>query len=152
MIVTRQRAVSGFTLIELLVVVVIIGILAALGTMSYLSMIDKARVVKAIGDIKAISTAVDDYWVRTMDYPAGLAVVGENGRLDPWDRPYAYLKIQNPGAGARMDKNLVPINSDYDLYSLGKDGKSTPPLTAKSSMDDVVRANNGGFVGLAANY
>lgn len=27
-----------------------------------------------------------------------------------------------------------------------------PPLTAPQSQDDVVRANNGGFVGLASDY
>jgi general secretion pathway protein G len=52
----------------------------------------------------------------------------------------------------RKDKNLVPINSDFDLYSMGVDGKTTAPLTAKDSQDDVVRANNGGYYGLASNY
>ena len=52
----------------------------------------------------------------------------------------------------RKDKNLVPLNADYDLYSKGKDGKSQPPLTAKVSYDDIVRANNGGFVDLASKY
>jgi general secretion pathway protein G len=46
----------------------------------------------------------------------------------------------------------VPINSDYDLYSEGKDGNSAPPLGAAQSLDDVVRANDGGYVGLAANF
>jgi len=35
---------------------------------------------------------------------------------------------------------------------VGKDGKSTAPLTAKISQDDIVRANNGGYVGLVSNY
>ena len=47
---------------------------------------------------------------------------------------------------------MVPVNSDYDLYSMGKDKKSAAPFTAKASRDDVVRANNGGYVGLAINY
>jgi general secretion pathway protein G len=44
------------------------------------------------------------------------------------------------------------LNSDYDLYSMGEDGESVPPLTAKQSRDDIIRANNGGFIGLAADY
>jgi general secretion pathway protein G len=52
----------------------------------------------------------------------------------------------------RKDRNLVPINSDYDLYSMGPDGESMPPLTAARSRDDIVRANNGGFVGTAEAY
>ncbi len=46
----------------------------------------------------------------------------------------------------------MPINSQFDLYSRGRDGASQPPLTAGPSLDDVVLANDGGFVGLAAEY
>ena len=46
----------------------------------------------------------------------------------------------------------MPLNSTYDLYSMGKDGQSQSPLTAKASLDDVIRANDGGFIGLAAHY
>jgi general secretion pathway protein G len=46
----------------------------------------------------------------------------------------------------------VPLNSNYDLYSVGRDGVSSPPMNAQNSRDDVVRANDGGFVGLAVNY
>jgi general secretion pathway protein G len=53
---------------------------------------------------------------------------------------------------ARKDKFLVPINSDYDLYSDGQDGQSASPLTAKASQDDIVRAANGSYVGLASQF
>ncbi len=53
---------------------------------------------------------------------------------------------------ARKDHSLHPINCDYDLYSKGKDGKTTAPLTAKISQDDIIRANNGGYFGLASDY
>ena len=52
----------------------------------------------------------------------------------------------------RKDRFLHPINSDYDLYSMGKDGESVEPLTAKKSHDDVIRANDGSFVGLAVEF
>jgi general secretion pathway protein G len=73
--------------------------------------------------------------------------------MDPWGRPYRYLELSaaNPG-DVRRDKNLVPINTDFDLYSVGKDGETVTPLTAQKSRDDVVRANNGAFIGLAENY
>ena len=57
-----------------------------------------------------------------------------------------------PERDVRKDKNLVPINTDFDLYSLGKDGLSAGPLTAKDSRDDIVRANNGAFIGRAEDY
>ncbi len=54
--------------------------------------------------------------------------------------------------GARKDRFLVPINSDFDLYSMGKDGQSVGPLTAQKSHDDVIRANDGSYYGLASNF
>jgi general secretion pathway protein G len=47
---------------------------------------------------------------------------------------------------------LVPLNSDYDFYSMGKDGKSQAPFSAKASHDDLVRANDGEFVGLVSEF
>jgi general secretion pathway protein G len=52
----------------------------------------------------------------------------------------------------RKDRFLVPLNSDYDLYSMGKDGCTVAPITAKASHDDILRANNGSYVGLASKY
>ena len=54
--------------------------------------------------------------------------------------------------GVRKDRFLVPLNTDYDLYSMGKDGESTAPLTARQSRDDIIRADNGGFIGLASEF
>lgn len=53
---------------------------------------------------------------------------------------------------ARKDRFLVPINSDYDLYSMGPDGKSTSALTAKISQDDIIRASDGLFIGRACDF
>jgi general secretion pathway protein G len=52
----------------------------------------------------------------------------------------------------RKDHLLAPVNADFDLYSMGKDGQSMVPFTAKASRDDIVRANNGGYVGLVSDY
>ena len=77
--------------------------------------------------------------------------------LDPWGRPYIYYRFpeshgQAPPSGARRDRFLVPVNSDYDLYSQGKDGQTSIPFTARASRDDVVRANDGGYIGLASGF
>lgn len=131
----------------------IIGILAGIGIPKYADVIERARVAKAIGDLKAITTDLLSLDVL----PSSLSVINRATLLDPWGRPYVYLKFaprkgSAPPAGARKDRFLVPINTDFDLYSLGKDGSSSLPLTAKASHDDVVVANDGGFIGLARNY
>ncbi len=64
-----------------------------------------------------------------------------------------YTPVEGTNKGSlRKDKFLVPVNTDFDLYSKGRDGKSVAPFTAGASRDDVVRANNGGYFGLVQYY
>jgi general secretion pathway protein G len=116
--------------------------------------VERARVHQAITDITVLNTLLRKYDDDHRDMPSGLGAIGAAGKLDPWGRPYVYLKLGAPGTAgkARKNKNLVPINTQYDLYSKGKDGDSTPPLTAAKSRDDVVLANDGAFVGKASEY
>jgi len=145
----------GFTLVEVLLVTVIVGILASMATPQLQRALEKAKIAAAIGDIDAIGWDIVEYELGNAVFPTSLAAVGWGSRLDPWGNPYEYLKIKGTSGGRgqmRKDRFLVPINSDFDLYSMGPDGKSASPLTAKISHDDIVRANDGGFVGVAADY
>src|ERR1700736_102180 len=137
---------AAFTLIELILVVAIIGVLASLGVPQFQQAVEDARVARAIGDIEAIQAEL----ISLDSLPTSLAAINRDSYKDPWDRPYVYFNLQgtNGNGGARKDHFLVPLNTDFDLYSLGKDGKSSGPLSAKVSADDVIRANNGGYVGL----
>ena len=131
----------------------IIGILAGIAIPKYSGLVERAKVAKAIGDLKAITTDLHSADVL----PASLAAINRDALRDPWGRPYVYLRFaakngNAPPAGARKDRFLVPINSAFDLYSAGKDGNSVAPLTAKASRDDVIVANDGGFTGLASDY
>lgn len=122
---------SGFTLIEVMVVVVILGILAAVVVPKIMDNPDKARIIKAKQDIRAIESALNLYKLDNFNYPVtdqGLeALVSQPGGepkannwkqggylaklpKDPWGEPYLYL---SPGA-----------NGVIDIFTYGADGRS----------------------------
>ena len=149
-----RRRPGGFTIIELMAVTAIVAVLTAIAIPHLEDAVEQARVARAIGDIEAIEADL-----QALDsLPATLASIGRGDMLDPWGRPYVYYRfpVRRHGRGAppdaRRDRFLVPINSEYDLYSMGKDGQTAIPLTARHSLDDVVRANDGGYVGLASKF
>lgn len=137
-----------------MLVVALIGVLLAIALPAYDSWRTRTRTAQAVTDIAAIATRLSLHWQDARSYPASLAEIGMAGTLDPWGNPYQYLNLQTlRGNGhARKDHSLVPINTDFDLYSMGPDGRSVGPLTARASRDDIVRANDGRFIGLASDY
>ena len=146
-------AAAGFNLIELMLSLLIVAVLTAIAVPSYRSYVERAEIKMAMADIAAIDHKIARYLSKTLSYPLSLNDVGVTS-LDPWGNAYVYLNISTVTGNwqLRKDRNLVPINTDYDLYSRGKDGASVAPLTAKKSHDDIVRANNGGYIGLAQDY
>lgn len=145
---------SGFTLIELLIVVGIILTIAAIAVPKFLAAVGQAKVAAAVGGIGAMETDIGWYQTTYGVLPNTLSDIGRANFLDPWGTPYEYLNHSTvKGNGkVRKDRFLVPLNSDYDLYSDGEDGQSVSPLTAKSSQDDIIRASNGAYVGLASQF
>jgi len=144
----------GFTLIELLIVSAIMVILVVLGVGRYNDHKEEVRVQQAVADILAMSALLSQYTTDNHAPPDSLADVRLQGRIDPWGQPYVYTNLTLPSStgAARKDKNLNPINSDFDLYSKGKDQDSKPPLSAVVSRDDIVRARDGRFVGVAKDF
>jgi general secretion pathway protein G len=150
----QKRYRRGFTIIELLTVLAILLTLASIAVPMYLEALDKAKIAKTIADIRTLSSEIGTYQLFNQTLPLSLADVGRATFRDPYGNPYEYLNFATVKGKAKMrkDRFLVPINSDYDLYSKGADGQSVAPLTAQASRDDIVRANDGGFIGLASEY
>jgi general secretion pathway protein G len=148
----RQR---GFTFVEVLTAVAVLSALIALALPQFASYKLQAQIAKAIADIRTLDTSVQLYKMTNGAFPSSLSEVASGSVLDAWGQPYQYLKIEGNTKAkgqARKDRFLVPINSDFDLYSMGPDQKTSAPLTAKASEDDIIRANNGRYVGRAADY
>lgn len=150
----------GFTLIELMIVIAMTGTLAGIAIPTYMSYEDKAKVFRTIVEIKDIEKEIISYNLEYNKLPVDLAEIGLEGMLDPYGYPYQYqpvIYVDKHGEikksqHCRKDHNLVPINTDFDLYSMGKDGDTAAPFTAKQSRDDIVRANDGQFIGLVSAY
>jgi general secretion pathway protein G len=122
------RLLQGFTLLELLVVVAVLGLLAAFVAPRYFGQLTKSEVSIAHAQIKSLSDALDAFRIDEGRFPTteeGLKALTEPPRndskwrgpymrkgipLDPWGRPYAY---KSPG----------PKSSDFEILSLGRDGK-----------------------------
>lgn len=147
---------AGFGFLEVMITLVIAALLVSVAVPAYDQFTDRAKVSRSIGEIGWIAIEIGKYQLRNNNaLPADLTELGVDIPLDPWGRPYAYTNIAAaaPGFGGfRKDKNLNPLNTDYDLYSLGEDGASSGPLNAQSSRDDIVRANNGAYIGLGEDY
>jgi general secretion pathway protein G len=138
-----------------LVAIVLVGILTVTAVSAYTGFIERAKVYSAIGDIGKIHIAIQNFLLNeNRGYPANLAELGLNNLVDPWGNPYRYLVVEGLGnnGAVRKDKNLVPVNRYYDVYSMGKDGVTSTPFTSTLGKDDVVLAGDGGYFGLAKDH
>ena len=145
---------SGFTLVEIVIAIAILLTIAAIAIPNYLAAVDRAKIARAVADVRTIGNTVLGYEAIYQQCPDTLDQVGYGANLDPWGNPYQYLNFADTKGKGKMrkDRFLVPINSYFDLYSMGKDGQTVSPLTAKVSKDDVIWANDGGYIGLASDY
>ena len=124
----RHRGMRGYTLVELLVVLAILSLLVALAAPRVIKYLSGAKTDTARIQIQKLGGVLDLYHLEVGHYPTddeGLQALVErpphadvwNGPylksrdslIDPWGRPYIY---RSPGE-----------HGDYDLYSLGADGK-----------------------------
>jgi general secretion pathway protein G len=152
--VRKADGARGFTFIELMISLMIVGVLTGVAIPMYQNHRERIRVDTAIADIAAMSAAIKVFATDAQRFPESLNEIRMGGKLDPWGYPYRYLDLTTKkGHGAsRKDKRLNPLNSDFDLYSVGKDGDTSTSLNPKVSRDDVIRARDGRFIGLARDF
>ncbi|WP_020558952.1 type II secretion system major pseudopilin GspG [Thiofilum flexile] len=131
-----SRKTQGFSLMELLIVITIIGVLLAVAIPNMTGASDEGKRVAAASAIKNLETTLTLYQAQNSALPSteqGLKalVTKPSGEpiprnwqgpyikgakdipVDPWGREYRYA---SPGAKS---------GGDYDVFSLGKDGKES---------------------------
>lgn len=123
----RRRRGAGFTLLELLVVMVIIGLLAGFVGPRFFAQIGKSEVKTARAQIDALGKALDQYRLDLGRYPSseeGLAVLNEKpGDSTRWQGPYLKKGVPQDPWGQAYVYKAPGEHGEYDLLSLGKDGK-----------------------------
>lgn len=149
-----RRIPGGFTMIELIIVVMIVGLVLAVAVPSYQRYIERSRVMETVIAVGDMSKGIRRYEMSKGALPDSLMEAGYGTAVDAWGFGYQYLNLRTAKGGgvARQDKKLKPLNSDFDLYSVGRDGLTAASLGKSVSRDDIIRARDGGFIGTAEEF
>ena len=118
---------SGFTLLELLVVLVIIGLLAGIVGPKFFKQLGKSEVKTARAQIDSLGKALDQYRLDMGHYPSteqGLSALWTKPADEPkWAGPYLSKAPPKDPWGRDYIYRCPGQHGDYDLSSLGKDGR-----------------------------
>ncbi len=162
-----KSAQYGVTLTELLISLTVLAVLATIAVPAITGFrVDcdnagdrqgpwmRAKISQVTGDLGNIHLAAARFELNEGRYPVDLAEIGLDDLRDPWGNPYQYLVVWGlTDVGAvRTDKNLKPVNTNYDVYSMGPNGVTSTPFTSTTGKDDIVMANDGDYFGLACQY
>ncbi|MFA5631838.1 MAG: type IV pilin protein [Porticoccaceae bacterium] len=108
------RSSAGFTLIEMMITVVVVAILAAIALPSYTSYIKRSNARAAGADLMALSTALENVFQRTLNYP--------DAETDTTDETQDKVTGWSPAQGANFDFTMDSdsASSKYTLTAAGK--------------------------------
>lgn len=96
---------QGFTLIELMIVVAIIGILAAIAIPQYQNYVARTQINRALGEVSALKTAVEDQLMRGTAVTAGSTFGRPDGSL-------GTMVVAPASAGNGTSTTAADWNSD----------------------------------------
>lgn len=148
---------SGMAIARLLIAIAIAAIVSTVAVPISRDHLDTTHAAQAIADIGAIEIAIGRYKAQNIgELPHGLADLGLSLEQwqDPWGSTYQYINLETDTGSdqARTDYDRHIVNRDYDLYSMGKDGRSAPAFNSPVARDDIVRGLSGSFYGIVAEY
>ena len=146
-----KKLIRGFTLIELLVVVSILGVLAAIGTISYSSYVTSSKMSGAENTMAQISLAQTEYYSDTNSYYV------QGTSCDPDKENTKLISDEdNLGVPINLDSNNKPDigfyfcvegdGTDYEIVALADYGPASKSdkceITFKGSDLKAVRNDN----------
>lgn len=111
----NKRTDNGFTIVELLIVVVVIGILAALVTVTYSEIQAKARNTNRQSDLQALQTQVEAFYAVQGYYPNNTDLNSSSWRvtnmknLDP-------AALQDPKSATSVLLTAQPAANVYQYW------------------------------------
>jgi general secretion pathway protein G len=121
------RGQGGFTLIELLVVIIVLGLLVGLVGPRLFGRVGQSKQATAKAQIELIGAGLDQYRLDVGAYPQtaqGLEAMQANpGTAPNWNGPYLKKAVPTDPWGRAYVYRVPGSKGDFDLYSLGKDGK-----------------------------
>lgn len=123
----RRRGIPGFTLIELLVAILVVGLLAAIGTYTYRGLVAKARMTQAKTVLTHLFRTEAIYFANNDVYTDNVALLD----FDPVRYPYYHVSIVLDN-GARgytgYATGVGPMTGD--LWTIATDGILTQDNTS----------------------
>lgn len=113
---TGKKGQSGFTLIELLVVVTILGVLAAIVTLSLVGLTTNAQAKACSQEYKTVQAGLDAYMANNnLDTVTATAAAGSNDMQNP-----ILLYNPNPSATSPTYVRNTPTQWAYVWNSTGR--------------------------------
>jgi len=114
-----KKTQSGFTLIELMIVVAIIGILAAVAIPQYQNYIARTQVTRALGEISALKTSVEEQLMRNVQPASGPAIGFTESSLMSTDLSVVFASSGSGSIQATLDGSVSSIILDSTI-TLGR--------------------------------
>lgn len=143
---------AGFSILQLIAAIAILGVLTVIAIPGFQGYIERARLTQALAELGEMEIAINEFSTNQVgQLPGDLAAAGFPAAVDPWGNNWVYVNLLL-GGSPRTDQSGTPVNTNYDLYSAGPDGATALSLTAGESEDDIIRASDGGFIGVVEEY
>ena len=152
---SRRRA--GFTFIEMLIVMIVLGLLAALATLKYIDLKNRALTAQASSDMDAVRLAAYSTWYETGAWPTEVGAGVLPAEMTPYlpkgfsfSRPEYTLDYENlappgggPSAGMQVGVILSSTNARMQLALEQTLGNKGPDFITGSNLTFVIVGPDG---------